>query len=295
MSNIPTDSDSDSDVEFEDVPLSSRQRATDDTGASIHSVSFQTPRQPWVPTLFLSAQRAEPIRPGSEEETQLRGRLSTGIERINYRHMKSQMGMDESSPDSGAQASERRFEGFGELAAEVGGLVDILWASASPSIQVEGLISLAGLTEMALSTYNFDPEATLNILHKFDVVFAALCTGLHPSTHTPLPGIVDGRPLVTQTQKVRIRSLAEGTRTRIFSCLNEAESNDKNGYVNGNGNGKVDESEENSDIDDDAAHVSAQPWLMEAAGVYDKTLMLLADQGDGAGGEMPLEGGCFAG
>ncbi|KAJ5108709.1 hypothetical protein N7456_005384 [Penicillium angulare] len=290
MSNIPADSDGDSDVEFEDIPLPSHQRAADDTSASIHSVSFQTPRQPWVPTLFLPEQRAEPIRPGSEEETQLRGRLSTGMERINYRHMKSQMGMDESGSGSGVRASERQFESFGELAAEVGGLVDILWASASPSIQVEGLISLAGLIEMTLPTYMFDPEATLNILHKFDVVFAALCTGLHPTTHHRLPGMVGDRPLVTQTQKVRIRSLAEGTRTRIFSCLNESESNDKNGYIDRDG--KVDESEENSDIEDDDANVSAQPWMMEAANVYDKTLMLLADQGDGAGGE--LEGGCFA-
>lgn len=123
----PAKSDSDSDAEFEDVPLPSRARANNVETSSIHSVSIPTDRQLWSPSLFLPHQRAEPIRSGSEEETQLRGRLSAGIDRVNYRQMKSQIGMDE----PGTRASERSFERFGELAAEVGALVDRLWASAT--------------------------------------------------------------------------------------------------------------------------------------------------------------------
>jgi hypothetical protein len=77
--------------------------------------------------LSLPEQRAQPLHPGSAEETQLRGRLSTGIERITYRHMKSEMGMDGSE----TRASEKRFENFAQLAREVGLLVDLLWASAT--------------------------------------------------------------------------------------------------------------------------------------------------------------------
>lgn len=112
---------------------------------------------------------------------------------------------------------------------------------------------------MSLPTYKFDPESALTILHKFDEIFAALCTGAHPSSHSPLPGTVDGRPLVTQTQKVRIRSLAETTRNKIFSCLPD--------------------SDEGGDWDD--GDEVEQPWVLEATRVYDRTLMLLGDQGDG--------------
>lgn len=119
------------------------------------------------------------------------------------------------------------------------------------------------MLEMSLPTYKFDPESTLGILHKFDEVFAALCTGIHPLTHTPLRGAVDGRPFVTQTQKVRIRSLAEMTRNKIFACLPDPDEGE-------------DRTEQEEEIE--------QPWLLEATRVYDRTLMLLADQGDEGGG-----------
>lgn len=117
---------------------------------------------------------------------------------------------------------------------------------------------------MALPTYRFDPESTLRILHKFDEVFAALCTGVHPLTHSPLHGAVQGRPFVTQTQKVRIRSLAEMTRNKLFACLPDPDEGQ-------------DAPEPDEEVD--------QPWLIEATRVYDRTLMLLADRGveDGGG------------
>lgn len=118
---------------------------------------------------------------------------------------------------------------------------------------------------MCLPTYRFDPESTLRILHKFDEVFAALCTGVHPLTDSPLHGAVPGRSFVTQTQKVRIRSLAEMTRNKIFACLPDPDQGQ-------------DAPEPDEEVD--------QPWLVEATRIYDRTLMLLADQGveDGGGG-----------
>jgi hypothetical protein len=126
------DSDSDSDVEFEDVPmfLPSRPRNREETDIAINIPS--TPRPQWTPTLSLPQQRSQPIPSGSEEETQLRGQISTGIERVTYRKMKSDMGMD--APDT--PASERRYESFKELAADVEGLVNTLWASATREFNI---------------------------------------------------------------------------------------------------------------------------------------------------------------
>lgn len=120
MTTAPKDNDNDSDVEFEDVPLPG---ATNDTPPLPPSLQ----RAQWTPTLFLPQQLNGPIPHGSEEETQLRDRLSHGIDRINYRRMKADMDMD--AP--GTRASLRRYESFKDLAVDVEHLVDMLWVSAT--------------------------------------------------------------------------------------------------------------------------------------------------------------------
>lgn len=133
------------------------------------------------------------------------------------------------------------------------------------SIQVESLITLAGITEMALPTHPFDGPSALSLLHKFDEIFVALCTGIHPLTREPLALGAQHTPVsfVTQTQKVRIRSLAETTRYKVFSVLPGGEEDGE----------EFEESRE-------------EPWVLEATRVYDGTLMLLADSAEGGGGDI---------
>ncbi|KAJ5951744.1 uncharacterized protein N7479_010157 [Penicillium vulpinum] len=262
------DIDSDSNVEFEDVPISLPNRYRNREDAEIPIVIPSTRQPQWTPTLSLPQQRSQPITSGSEEETQLRGQISTGIERVSYRKMKSDMGMD--AP--GTPVSARKYESFKELAADVEGLVDTLWISATPAIQTEALITLAGLTQTSLPAFPFDALPTLNILHKFDSIFAALCTGTHPLTGTVLPGGQPGQSLATETQKVRIRSLAERTRYEVFSCLGKSNRGNlaatvANGHGHDYGYG-----------DEDSGDEVDEPWMLEATRVYEKSLMLLAEQ-----------------
>ncbi|CAI7638707.1 unnamed protein product [Penicillium glandicola] len=263
------DSDSDSDVEFEDVPISLPSRPRNREDIEIPITIPSTPRPQWTPTLSLPQQRSQPIPSGSEEEIQLRGQISTGIERVTYRKMKSDMGMD--APDT--PTSARRYNSFKELTADVEGLIDMLWASATPAIQTEALITLAGLTQTSLSAFPFDAPPTLNILHKLDSVFAALCTGTHPLTGAVLPGAQPGQSLATETQKVRIRSLAERTRYAVFSCLAKSDNRVNDASVNANGYGYG-----NGDEDEDSGDEVDEPWMLEATQVYEKSLMLLAEQ-----------------
>jgi hypothetical protein len=132
MSPIPLqdEPDSDSDVEFEDVPITHQPRTPNSGRSANGDISIDLPPVPiqeWNPPLSLPQQRSSPIISGSEEETQLRGRLSTGIEKITYRKMKSDMGMD--APDT--PISLRRYEGFKDLVADVDHLIDMLWISAT--------------------------------------------------------------------------------------------------------------------------------------------------------------------
>ncbi|KAJ5706278.1 hypothetical protein N7536_001967 [Penicillium majusculum] len=258
------ETDSDSNVEFEDVPISLPTRSRNREDIEIPITIRSNPQPQWTPTLSLPQQRSQPIPSGSQEETQLRGQISTGIERVTYRKMKSDMGMD--APDT--PASERRYDSFKDLAADVEDLIDTLWASATPAIQTEALITLAGLTQTSLPAFPFDAAPTLNILHKLDSVFAALCTSTHPLTGAVLPGAQPGQSLVTETQKVRIRSLAERTRFQVFSCL--ATSNERGNAVNGY--------EDGDDEDEDSGDEVDEPWMLEATRVYEKSLMLLAEQ-----------------
>jgi hypothetical protein len=122
--------DSDEDVEFEDVPIlhqTSTQNSERTRNGDISIDLPPVPTQQWNPPLYLPPQRTTPIPSGSEEEIQLRGRFSTGIEKITYRKMKSDMGMD--APDT--PVSLRRYEGFKDLVVDVDSLVDMLWVSAT--------------------------------------------------------------------------------------------------------------------------------------------------------------------
>jgi hypothetical protein len=80
-----------------------------------------------------------------------------------------------------------------------------------------------------------------------------------------LPGAQPGQSLVTETQKVRIRSLAERTRYEVFSCLGRSSEKTR-----ANGDGAWDEEDSGDEVD--------EPWMFEAARVYEKSLMLLAEQ-----------------
>ncbi|KAJ5757088.1 uncharacterized protein N7511_007270, partial [Penicillium nucicola] len=268
MTPIPLqeESDSDSEIEFEDVPITHQTRTQNSERTRNGDISIElppVPAQPWNPPLYLPPQRTTPILSGSEEETQLRGRLSTGIEKVTYRKMKSDMGMD--APDTPIHS--RRYDGFKDLVVDVDNLVDMIWASATPSIQTETLITLAGIVQTSLKSFPFDPQPTLTILHKLDSIFAALCTGTHPLTGAALPGARIGQSLATETQKVRIRSLAEMTRYEVFSVL---------GSSRGNGD-YDDEEEEDGDVE--------EPWMLEATRVYEDSLMLLAEQDPGVAEE----------
>lgn len=70
-----------------------------------------------------------------------------------------------------------------------------------------------------------------------------------------------GQSLATETQKVRIRSLAERTRNQIFSTLATPSTSVGDG-------------------DDEDPEDAEEPWMLEATKVYEKSLMLLAEQND---------------
>lgn len=133
----PNEHDSDEDVEFEDVPfqpVQPQEFTTDGSDLPSEHAGPVSTNMPWAPPLRIPPQRETPLASGSNGELQLRGRLSTAIDRINFRQMKAQMRMDTTNTEPG----QSRYTSIQQLADDIEGTADMLWESAtrksSPSL-----------------------------------------------------------------------------------------------------------------------------------------------------------------
>lgn len=100
-------------------------------------------------------------------------------------------------------------------------------------------------------------------------------------TGEPLVGFEDGRKdLVSVTEKVRIKSVAEEGRVRVVE-VREGSGGDSSDDEDGEGEGEGDSEEEEQ----------VGTWEMETARVYERTIQLLGDElGRLAGfGEMQVD------
>lgn len=147
------------------------------------------------------------------------------------------------------------------------------------------MITLAGIFQRALRTYPFDPIATITLLNKLDYYLASLIEGKDSMSQSPLPGANSDRPLVTATQRVRIRSIAENSRTQLFSIMpSSGENSEDETDADADADGAEDENEEDQDDneaedlnggDNDGEDLPEFPsWMTQAARVYERVLML---------------------
>ncbi|KAK5018874.1 hypothetical protein LTR39_000734, partial [Cryomyces antarcticus] len=120
------------------------------------------------------------------------------------------------------------------------------------------------------------PRAMFGILSKLDHAFASLLQGRDVDTGEPLPGFDRGRH-VSDTEKVRIKSLVERTRVCVVEVMKEGEFDPADAEEPLD---SADESMDDSEAYDGLAEVGS--WDMEIAKVYDRTIVEL---GDTLGGE----------
>ncbi|EAW10897.1 general transcription factor IIH subunit TFB6 family [Aspergillus clavatus NRRL 1] len=221
---------------------------------------------------LLPKPRSHPLKSGSMKEATVINHIDSHILTINRRHAKK---FSSTYDDQAQPESERGYESFQEVAKDIEGLVDVLWVSGTPSLQIPYLISLAVLVNTYLPDYPFSPKATFRLLRKLDSVFTSLLLGEDADTGAPLSGFENNRNLVSMTEKVRIKSIAETCRVAVV----DAREND------GSAAGDADGDESSSDGDEDMAgaygteeYESLGRWEMETAKVYEKTIQLLGDE-----------------
>ena len=145
---------------------------------------------------------------------------------------------------------------------------------------------MTGLINTYLPDFPLSPGSTFRLLRKLDSVFASLLLGEDADTGEPLSGFEGRHNVVSMTEKVRIKSLAETCRVAVVEA---SEQVDEEADAE-EGADSFDEGDDDDDDDDDdfgtgtGEYQAPGRWDMEAARVYEKTIQLLGDELGKAGG-----------
>ncbi|EFR02890.1 hypothetical protein MGYG_05891 [Nannizzia gypsea CBS 118893] len=226
----------------------------------------------------LPQQRQHAVRPGSSKEANLLAWVEAAVLRINRRHAKKFSGMQtrsepgnerkEKEEEKGEEREEEDvpgYESFSEVAADIERVLDVLWVSNTPTIQVPYMITLAGLVDSYLRDYAWQARSTFALLDRLDAMLAALLAADEEGERVEGGGGGGGgRKRVSMTERVRIKSLVEGTRVTVFDVRDEAAEAD-------------DDDEEDDEVDAavEAEEAEVGRWEMAAARVYEKSLSRL--------------------
>ncbi|KAF2112094.1 hypothetical protein BDV96DRAFT_468914, partial [Lophiotrema nucula] len=193
--------------------------------------------------------RKKPLQPGGAKESELISYLDHTIRNVKGRWAK-RMFKDEEVE----QGEAHGYHSFGEAAHDIDGLVDVVWVSGSPNLQVPYLLSIALLMTDFLPDFPPAPQATFRVLDKLDHAFSSLLQGKDSDTGEPLPGFESGRNIST-TDKVRLKSIVERTRLIVVEALS-GESRE----------------EESMDIDDEFRAEASETELSKSESENDDTV-----------------------
>ncbi|KAH6649179.1 hypothetical protein BKA67DRAFT_539170 [Truncatella angustata] len=150
--------------------------------------------------------RSKPLVPGSRKEDYARDYVYRRLLHISRRYVKKH-----SIPDPNDQVSA--YGTFDEVCMDLEEVVDVLWFSGTPSLQVPYLLNVALAITEYLPAFPPAPRPTFALLKKLDHCFSSLLQGRDIRSGETLPGFELGMSKgMTRTDMVRIRSLADETR-----------------------------------------------------------------------------------
>ncbi|EXJ92058.1 hypothetical protein A1O3_00608 [Capronia epimyces CBS 606.96] len=219
----------------------------------------------WSRAATLPPPRSQPLRPGSQKEIALINYLDDRILTITRRYAKK-------FSDEGLENDDTPgYTTYDEFVADADPLVDVIWVSGTPTIQIPYLLTLAGLVYSYLQAFPFS-VSLLYIAAKIDQGFASL---LQPSEEGNFSSGASHR--VSMTEKVRIKSLIEETRV---AAVRAASASGHDASVHDiSGTDTDDEEDELSDDVDESNDdpPSSLPISLGVAKIYKRTLEILGD------------------
>ncbi|KAL8960494.1 MAG: hypothetical protein Q9193_002813 [Seirophora villosa] len=179
----------------------------------------------------------------------------------------------------------RGYKDIGEQLRELDPVVDVVWISGTPSLQITFLLTIALSVTSSLESFPFTPRPTFQFLRKMDLAFSSLLKGVNAETGESLPGFQGGRGRLSTTEKVRMRGIVERTRVAVVEVAG------KDGSLADVKNVPLTETDteedfnvtEDDDVDmleDESSH---RRWEMDIARVYEKTIVELGMALDASG------------
>ncbi|OAL47206.1 hypothetical protein IQ07DRAFT_476895, partial [Pyrenochaeta sp. DS3sAY3a] len=160
--------------------------------------------------------RMHPLKPGGQRESELIRYLDHGIKRVQKR-VDNRVTNQQTKPTTG---EDQGYGAFWEVAKDVDSLVDVVWVSGSPNLQIPYLLNLAVLTAEFLPLFNSSnsPRAIFRLLSKLDYAFASLLLGRDLATGELLSGFEHDRSMST-TDKVRLKGIVDRTRLVVVRVM----------------------------------------------------------------------------
>ncbi|RFU74542.1 meiotic recombination dmc1 [Trichoderma arundinaceum] len=221
--------------------------------------------------------RINALQPGSNKEDMVRRYVDEKLLYVSRRYVKKF-----GNPDPGDTVVG--FKSFGEVCKELDGIVNVLWKSGTPGLQIPFLLKLASDFTQYVRSFPPSSKASFDLLHKLDHCFASLLSGQDIETNETLPGFENGlRAGMTTTDMVRCRSLVEQTRVlmvEVMSSGEQEEEDDEDEEEDGDeteGGESYDAGGPAWDIDEDELH-------LDAARIYENTIVHLGKRlGDSLG------------
>ncbi|KAJ0107429.1 hypothetical protein J7T55_009394 [Diaporthe amygdali] len=236
------------------------------------------------PASGLPHPRSHPLRAGSGKEQKIRAYVDNQLMYIQRRFVKKNV---VAKPDDDIVG----YKTIGELCKDLGALLDIIWLSGTPGLQIPYLLNIANEFTEWVTKFPPQPEPLFTILSKLDYCFASLLAGQDADTKETLPGFENGiRGVINQTDMVRCKSIVEQTRVVIVDVMSEQP--DENG---GNDDSETEDetekeiTEAETDTEDPTSAVESSGFVdpnwedpddelyMDVARVYEKTLVQLGE------------------
>merc|ERR1719262_5144 len=191
------------------------------------------------------------------EEDAARRYLEARLLNVSRRYAKKFQPMEEGEDVKG-------YISMSEVAKDLGEIIDVVWLSGTPSLQIPYLLNIALAVNTYISAFPASPKATFALIRKLDHAFSSLLKGEDSITGEILPGFAGGkRAGLTKTDMVRCKGLVDNTRVLVVDVMGTEIEDDADGETStwgDAGDGK---------------------WEMEIAKVYEMTIVELGATLDG--------------
>ncbi|KAI1800015.1 hypothetical protein F4811DRAFT_541383 [Daldinia bambusicola] len=158
--------------------------------------------------------RSKPLARGSRKEDYARNYVSDRLLHISRRYVKKH-----GIPDPADEV--KGYEDMDELCKDMEDVVDVLWFSGTPSLQIPYLLNVALAFNTYLPSFPPSPAPTFALLKKLDHCFASLLIGRDIKSGDPLPGFQGNGRGLTRTDMVRCKSLVDETRMLVAMIMSD--------------------------------------------------------------------------